>query len=341
MPTLARLFSKTLAISSFVALGAACMPALASDNLASLFVPIAVTVTPPTGSAPVVTGDFVFTVACGLGSEPRFAFFTPAITLTANALPTPFAPALTGSVGSVNKGNSTPGCIVSQRDEPTPPVGYFWGRRPQDVVIGPINVINDVRAVTAPISLFENTLVAGLPISFEIVPLGGGTVVCDLNPVEPGTASRCNVTPAPGFRLQNAETAVTGCDGTFQGSYYTEALFHPCTITAKFTQYQFVVTAAAAPTFGGEVACTVPANLNATSTCTVTTQPGYSFRRISGCGGASSTSPSFVTAPVAANCNVTAEFSANPIPTLAEWAQRLLALLLAVVAGVFLRRRMT
>lgn len=341
MPTLARLFTKTLALSSFVALGAAGVPVLASDNLASLFVPITVTVTPPTGTAPVVTGDFVFTVACALTTEPRFAFFTPAITLTANGLPTPFASPLTGAVMSSNAGSSTTGCIVSQSEEPTPPAGFFWGRRPLDVITGPVYVVADGRAVTAATSLFENTLVAGLPISFDIVPPGGGTVVCDLNPVEPGTASRCNVTPAPGFRLQNAETAVTGCDGTFQGSYYTEALFHPCTITAKFTQFQFVVTAAAAPTFGGEVSCTVPANLNAISTCTVNTQPGYTLRRISGCGGASSSSTTFVTAPVAANCNVTAEFSANPIPTLAEWMQRLLALLLAVVAGVFLRRRMT
>jgi hypothetical protein len=314
-------------------------PALADDTVALLRVPINVTVTPPAGSNPIVTGDFVFNVACNGSSESRFGFFTPAVSLTANQLPAPFATPLGGSVVSSNASSSTSGCTVTQIEEPAPPSGYFWANRPLPAITGPIDVINGGGTVTAPTLLFENRLVAGLPISFDIVPPGGGTVACDVNPVPPGTAARCNVTPAPGFRLQNSSAAVTGCDGEFQGSYYTGLLDHACTITANFTQYQFVVSTIAAPTQGGVVACSLPASLNATSTCDITLYPGYLLSRVTGCGvNVTGNAAQFVTAPVTANCSVLAEFSALPVPTLDEWAQRLMAVLLAIAACVVIRR---
>ena len=71
-----------------------------------------------------------------------------------------------------------------------------------------------------------------------------------------------------------------------------------------------LISGLASPPEAGSVACTpqiVPTN--ATSNCTVSTNPGWTFQSVSGCSGAPSTSSTYMTGSVGNHCAVTATFA--------------------------------
>ena len=107
----------------------------------------------------------------------------------------------------------------------------------------------------------------------------------------------------------------------------------------------YAIAVAAAPSAGGTVLCSPnPVLSGGNSVCTATPNPGYSFTNWSGdCTGATCNLTGVTTAK-----SVTANFSptsgppsAQPIPTLSKIATWLLAALLVLLAGVWLRRRST
>ena len=73
------------------------------------------------------------------------------------------------------------------------------------------------------------------------------------------------------------------------------------------------VTAVAAPLAGGTVTCTQPTTPLATSSCNATANPGFTFNSFitSNCGSQSSARP-YTTAPLSADCTVTAAFTPDP-----------------------------
>ena len=89
----------------------------------------------------------------------------------------------------------------------------------------------------------------------------------------------------------------------------------PPVYTASFANVLVLptVSGVASPPTGGGVACIGPATAGATATCTQTTNLGYNFTGFStsGCGAASSSSPSYTTAAISANCTVTGTFALN------------------------------
>lgn len=81
-------------------------------------------------------------------------------------------------------------------------------------------------------------------------------------------------------------------------------------ISRVWLYYQpgFLVSGVANPIAGGSVTCSPDiVAANATTTCTVTPNAGYSVSQVSGCG-VTATSPPYTTAPATAHCTVTATF---------------------------------
>src|SRR5690606_14751116 len=76
-----------------------------------------------------------------------------------------------------------------------------------------------------------------------------------------------------------------------------------------------VVTGIASPLEGGSVVCD-PTDVpeGDTSTCTVSANAGYTITDISGCGGTPSATSPYTTAPVTADCDVSATFTLNTYP---------------------------
>jgi hypothetical protein len=64
---------------------------------------------------------------------------------------------------------------------------------------------------------------------------------------------------------------------------------------------------------GGTLSCNSPANEGSTTTCTASPTGGYYTSSISGCGGSWASGNSYTTAAIAADCTVTAGFTANPV----------------------------
>lgn len=77
----------------------------------------------------------------------------------------------------------------------------------------------------------------------------------------------------------------------------------------------YVVTAVATPPEGGSVVCD-PTDVpeGETSSCTVSTNVGYTLTDISGCGGTPGVESPYTTGPVTADCEVTATFTLNTYP---------------------------
>lgn len=127
---------------------------------------------------------------------------------------------------------------------------------------------------------------ADLPMPVSLVA-GRGTFSATLN--EPGEQDiTATDTVAP---------AITGTSAAIDvGSVYT-------------------VTAVANPPEGGSIVCDpVDVPDGETSTCTVTTNAGYTLTDISGCGGTPGIESPYITAPVIADCDVTATFTLNTYP---------------------------
>jgi uncharacterized repeat protein (TIGR01451 family) len=156
------------------------------------------------------------------------------------------------------------------------------------------------------------------------LPAGGSvtyTAVCAISPTASGTlvniASISSVTPDPTLSNNSATDSDTVAAPTY------------------------VVTGVVDVAAGGSINCASPVNFGNTTTCTVTTNAGYTLTNISGCGGVASATSPYSTGQITADCTVTAVFAeaaAMPVPTLSPSALALLAAL-ALLSGAMQRRR--
>jgi poly(hydroxyalkanoate) depolymerase family esterase len=110
---------------------------------------------------------------------------------------------------------------------------------------------------------------------------------------------------------------VEGCGGALSGNTYTTAaVTADCTVTASFkaqsvNPVEYTVTASASGN-GTVTPPTQKVSENARATITVTASNGYKIKTVSGCGGTLN-GTLFTTAPVTADCSVTATFEANEV----------------------------
>ncbi|MCL2310350.1 MAG: hypothetical protein FWC42_08800, partial [Proteobacteria bacterium] len=127
--------------------------------------------------------------------------------------------------------------------------------------------------------------------------------------VNAGATKTFIIIPNAGYRI----SSVGGCSGTWNGtnSYTTGAVTAPCTVTASFAQINYTVTAGVSG-IGGTIsssgANSVPSGT--TKAFTITPNPNYRIFSVNGCGGTLSGS-TFTTAPVTADCTVTASFAST------------------------------
>ena len=195
---------------------------------------------------------------------------------------------------------------------------------------------------TAPVTAnctVTATFTTATPVSFTVTATAGanGNVSPASQMVASGSTATVTVTPSSGFVI----SSVSGCGGSLSGNTYTTApVTANCTVTATFTTatpVNFTVTATAGANGNVSPATQMVASGN-TATVTVTPNSGFMISSVSGCGGSLSGN-TYITAPVTADCTVTATFSASSAtaiatPTLSQWA---LAVLTVLLAGVALR----
>jgi uncharacterized repeat protein (TIGR02543 family) len=297
-------------------------PALAGSPNQLLAMPIKLTVVtaPPAAVAPAVTGAFTYAVSClqsGNNTAPTFA--TPALTLNAAATLTPFSPPLSGTATASSRAYASGACTVTQTARPTPPAGYLWASAAP--VVTPASYAGFLSSggssnitVTAPDTNVSNTLVPAIPITIIIQPPGAGSITCVDNPVRYDDRSVCTVTANGLYTVQS----VTGCNGGSDGSYYTDNLTAPCTITATFQAPTTPITTIVTPPGSGTLVCTDnPVVTGDTSSCAAVPSTGYRLVNIAGCGGTTTTVSPMVTGAVNAACDVTATFALNTYPVTA------------------------
>uniref|UniRef100_UPI0040563AB2 InlB B-repeat-containing protein n=1 Tax=Candidatus Electronema sp. TaxID=2698783 RepID=UPI0040563AB2 len=100
-----------------------------------------------------------------------------------------------------------------------------------------------------------------------------------------------------------------GCGGSLSGGTYTTApVTAACSVTASFSLNTYTVTPSAGA--GGTISPSSPQTVShgAAASFTVTPSAGYRIAKVEGCGGTLSGS-NYATAPVTADCSVTASFT--------------------------------
>ncbi|QQS53457.1 MAG: hypothetical protein IPM89_11280 [Candidatus Competibacteraceae bacterium] len=139
---------------------------------------------------------------------------------------------------------------------------------------------------------------------------GGGTISPPSQTVDHGATASFTVTPDSDYQI----ASVTGCGGSLGGTTYTTGpITAPCTITASFSLATYLVTATAGP--GGTISPpSQTVGPSATASFIVTPDPGYYIDTVTGCGGSinggeyPSSSRTYTTSPITADCTVTASF---------------------------------
>lgn len=177
-------------------------------------------------------------------------------------------------------------------------------------------------------------------------PLAGGTITCT-SPVTFGTSSNCTATANSGYAFTGVTTSSCGSPNV-SSPFSTAAVTSNCTVTATFSVNTVPVTTAVNIAAGGSVSCTPnPVVVGSTSTCSIVTNAGYVLTGVGGCGGATTTPGTFVTAPITAACSVAAAFApfviapAVQVPTLGGWMLILLTLLVVGIGGAICARRLS
>jgi subtilisin family serine protease len=135
-----------------------------------------------------------------------------------------------------------------------------------------------------------------------------------INPDSPqsvnhGSTTSFTVTPNTGYSIEKVE----GCGGTLSGNVYTTApVTADCAVTANFKINTYTVTPSAGT--DGSISPNSPQSVNhgSSTSFTVTPNTGYSIEKVEGCGGTLNGNI-YTTAPVTADCTVTAEFISNTI----------------------------
>jgi len=149
-----------------------------------------------------------------------------------------------------------------------------------------------------------------------VTPTAGTIAHGSISPDTPqiaggGTTQSFTFTPEAGFSPTVSNTP-TSCGGGFTGNVYTTStLSKNCTVDAAFVAIPtFVATPIAGP--NGTIAPGTPRTVlqGATTSFTIAPSPGYAFTVGGTCGGSlAADSNVFTTAPITADCTVTATFT--------------------------------
>lgn len=157
----------------------------------------------------------------------------------------------------------------------------------------------------------DGTLELG-PAAYTVTPVVAGAnghfVPNTPQSVPEGQTLRLQLQPDPGYQLDQ----INGCDGTLDGDFYvTSPVRQDCTVTANFIETgatAFTVTPAAS---NGAFSPAAPQRvvLGRSMSFTVSPSAGYYFsaNAVSGCGG-SLNGDVFTTAPITADCTISANF---------------------------------
>jgi Divergent InlB B-repeat domain len=177
-------------------------------------------------------------------------------------------------------------------------------------------------------------------------PTLGGTTSCT-SPVISGATSSCTATANPNYSFTGFTTNNCGTASS-TSPFVTAPVTANCTVTAAFSLNAIPVTTTVNIAAGGSVSCTPnPVAVGSTATCTVVTNAGYALTGVSGCGGATTTPGTFVTAPITAACSVAATFApfvlspSVPVPTLSGWMLILLTMFVVAIGAAICARRLS
>lgn len=168
---------------------------------------------------------------------------------------------------------------------------------------GTLNGLNySVSAVTAPCTVSVSFKKQSLLLTATAG--AGGSISPAEQQVLYGEPAQWTVAPSQGYLINS----VTGCGGSLNGTLYSvTAVTEACQVSATFNIQGFLVTAA--PASGGRL---TPASQGvapgAVARLNVVPDSGYMLAQISGCDG-SMTGDLYQTAPVTANCQVSATFT--------------------------------
>jgi hypothetical protein len=118
-------------------------------------------------------------------------------------------------------------------------------------------------------------------ITSAVEPEGGGSVICDPNPVDHGDDTTCTATANAGYSFTEWSGACTGTECELSG------VSEPLGVTAHFRLAAYAITAGAEPAGSGTVTCDPsPVSHGGDSTCTAVAKAGYRFSHWSGaCSG--------------------------------------------------------
>ncbi|WP_242466191.1 beta strand repeat-containing protein [Chromatium okenii] len=159
--------------------------------------------------------------------------------------------------------------------------------------------------VTATKTVTANFTAITYPINATANPSIGGSVSCSVNPVAYGGSSNCAATANTGYTFTGFGGDCSGTSCSLTNVTATK------TVTANFTAITYPINAAANPSIGGSVSCSVnPVVYGGSSNCAATANTGYTFTGFGGdCSGTSCSLTN-----VTANKTVTANFTAITYP---------------------------
>lgn len=122
-----------------------------------------------------------------------------------------------------------------------------------------------------------------------------------------GTTASFSVNAEPGYVIDT----VTGCGGTWTGSnpYVTGVVNADCTVEATYSLTSYTVSTNAPSSEGTITPGSSTTGHGSTASFTVRAEDGYRIRSVTGCGGNWSGANPYVTAPITADCTVTATFA--------------------------------
>ena len=149
-------------------------------------------------------------------------------------------------------------------------------------------------------------------VSTEVNIPAAGTVSPSSSQVEENKPLSLSININPGYQL----TGATGCGGSLSGTgYQINAVTANCVVSLSFAAVQFKVTALASS--GGLVSPTEQTvSYGGKASFALTPDAGYQLDSVTGCEG-SLTGLQFETAPIYADCQLSATFAAIPAPEVA------------------------
>jgi uncharacterized repeat protein (TIGR01451 family) len=127
--------------------------------------------------------------------------------------------------------------------------------------------------------------------------------------VKYGKTASFTLVPATGYRT----ASVTGCGGTLSSNTFTTGeITADCTVSATFERLEYTVSTFVVDGLGGSFSApSATVNHGEKASFGLTTDTGYTLVKVEGCGATLGTDGLYTTAPVSADCTVSATFSLN------------------------------